>query len=335
MITEERLRELTSDRESFSKTVPGLQVAWDSTSLGDLKECPRKYFLNIIEGYAESGANIHLDFGGALHKVLEMFDKHVAEGDPFELARRKAVRLAMEISGTRSRERNEEGEEIGEVKFFPWSPPEKDKMKSRENFVRTIVWYLEEFREDPAKTEILKDGRAAVEMSFSFNMDIDTPEGAPYILCGHLDRSVDFTGQKFVMDRKTTKSTIGPQWFKKFSPDNQMSLYTLAAQVIRGEKSHGVIVDGIQLAVSFSRFVRGFAYRTPAMLEEWYYDVKYWIKQAEAFALSRYWPMNDTACDKYGGCPFRDICNKDPSVRVRFLESNYIKRRWDPIKVRD
>ena len=29
---------------SFSTEIPNLQLAWDSTSLGLLKECPRKYY---------------------------------------------------------------------------------------------------------------------------------------------------------------------------------------------------------------------------------------------------------------------------------------------------
>jgi hypothetical protein len=31
--------------------------------------------------------------------------------------------------------------------------------------------------------------------------------------------------------------------------------------------------------------------------------------------------MNDAACMMYGGCPFRDVCGKDPSVRQEFLET--------------
>ena len=29
-------------------------------------------------------------------------------------------------------------------------------------------------------------------------------------------------------------------------------------------------------------------------------------------------PMNDTACDKYGGCNFCECCSKSPGVRERF-----------------
>jgi hypothetical protein len=37
----------------------------------------------------------------------------------------------------------------------------------------------------------------------------------------------------------------------------------------------------------------------------------------------------------YGGCPYREICNKDESVRDRFLESNFKERDWNPLEVRE
>ena len=54
--------------------------------------------------------------------------------------------------------------------------------------------------------------------------------------------------------------------------------------------------------------------------------------------LVGYWPMNDTACDKFGGCRFRGICSKSPSVRERFLSTDYVKLpkedRWNPLRSR-
>jgi hypothetical protein len=52
-----------------------LQFAWDSTSLGYLKECPRKYFYTIVEGWRGKGQSVHLEFGGLYHKALEEYDK--------------------------------------------------------------------------------------------------------------------------------------------------------------------------------------------------------------------------------------------------------------------
>jgi hypothetical protein len=41
----------TTGRKAFSPSIPGLQFAFDSVSLGLLKECPRKYQYTILEGW--------------------------------------------------------------------------------------------------------------------------------------------------------------------------------------------------------------------------------------------------------------------------------------------
>ena len=35
--------------------------------------------------------------------------------------------------------------------------------------------------------------------------------------------------------------------------------------------------------------------------------------------------------NNYGGCVFKGICNKDPVVREKFLETDFEKRVWDPM----
>jgi hypothetical protein len=155
--------------------------------------------------------------------------------------------------------------------------------------------------------------------------------GQPYLLCGHLDRVVEFGGQKYVMDRKTTGSSPTPHYFDGFAPDNQMSIYTLAARVQFSTPVAGVIIDAAQVAVGFTRFQRGFTYRTEAQLEEWLADFRFWTAQAEGFAEAGHWPMNDKSCGMYGGCTFRKICSKSPEVRERFLESDFERRPWNPL----
>jgi hypothetical protein len=40
--------------------------------------------------------------------------------------------------------------------------------KNKDTLVRSVVWYLEEFKDDPCETVILGDGRPAVELTFTF-----------------------------------------------------------------------------------------------------------------------------------------------------------------------
>ena len=291
-----------------------LQWAWDSTSLGWFKDCPRKYQYHMIEGWASKAESVHLAYGILFHKALEDYDR-LRQNATHDEAVREVTRRALEDTW---------------IDGKPWRGardlPSEDKvsLKSRENLIRTIVWYLDKFKEDPAKTRIGPKG-PMVELNFQFEVDNDIT------LCGYLDRIVEFQGETFVMDRKTTTTTLGSYYFEQFDPDNQMSLYTIAGQVAFRLPVKGVIVDAAQIAVGFSRFVRSFVFKTPDQINEWMKDLYIWVDQARLYATKSYWPMNDKSCHKYGGCPFRDICSKSPSVRDKFLESNFMKREWNPL----
>lgn len=333
-MTPEKLLALTEANTAFSRDIPGLQIAWDSTSLGLLKTCPRKYYLAMIEGWEPKGKAIALDFGIWYHQGLEHYHKFKARGMDHEAALRHVVHCLLELSGTLDEN----------FQFVPWEP--SDTKRNRFTLVRAVVWYLEEFGEgDAAETVHGKDGKPMVELSFRFETHYNTPEmnehaenaGNPYLLCGHFDRIAEFAGQKFVSDYKTTGSTISSRFFDGFTPDNQMSLYTFAGGVVLGEPVAGVIIDGAQVAVTFNRFGRGFAPRTPEQTQEWYDDLGRWFNLAEDCASAMSWPMNDTAgaCGMYGGCTFRNICAKSPSVRHVFLEGDFARRVWNPLIPRD
>lgn len=306
---------------AFSKDIEGLQVAWDSTSLGNLKTCPRKYYYQHVLNYIPRGESVHLIFGQIFHTAIETYDKAKAKGADHEESVQASV---MSIIQTGVRD--------SEGKWAPWNFD--DPNKNRSTLIRSVVWYFDKFKDDPAKTIILDNGKPAVELSFRFGIQKEAPDGQEYLLCGHLDRVVEFGSEVFVMDHKTTKGALTSHYFDQFSPNNQMSLYTLAGNVISLRAAKGVIIDAVQLLVGGSRFARNFANRTKGQLDEWLNGTMRWIGLAEKFAQEQYWPMNDTACDKFGGCPFRGICAADPKVRKLYLDSDFDKRVWDPLQSR-
>lgn len=319
-----------------------IQYAFDSTSLGYLKTCPRLYQYTMIEGWSAKDESIHLRFGQEYHKALQDFDEFRCEGADFEGAVRGTVQLLLE-------------------RVHNWKPDlniKAGKYKNPESLVRSIVWYLDHYRNDAAKTFVLANGKPAVELSFRFELDwgpksqsIAAEDGMPmpggitrvkerqsYMLSGHLDRVVTFSDHLFVMDRKTTTYTLGDYYYAQFEPNNQMTLYTLASQVVIGAPVKGVIIDAAQLLVDSVKFGRSFTYRTADQLQEWTDDLRFWFAQAEAYAEADHWPMNDTACDKYGGCRFRDVCSRSPQVRDKMLAGKFTKlepsERWNPLKPR-
>ena len=299
-----------------SPFLPGTQIqfAWDSTSLGWLKACPRQYQLSMIDGWRPKGNQVNLTFGILYHEALEHWDRLMVSGGTVDktFALREVVREALRAS---------------------WGWSSGHTAKNRENLIRSIIWYLDEFATDPLETVRLANGKPAVELSFKMELDWgpETAQPQPYVLCGHLDRIVSFSGGIYVTDRKTTGSTIGSDYFGRFDLDNQMSLYTIAANIVFHTPVKGIIIDGAQIAVGFTRFARGMTYRTPSQTEEWLRDLHYWLAQAESFAAASHWPMNEKSCFL---CAFKRVCSKDPTVRQSILESDFEKRPWNPLEIR-
>jgi len=331
--------------DMVSPFLPGtkIQFAWDSTSLGYLKTCPRLYQYMIIDGWSGKEESVHLRFGQEYHTALQQYEVSRANGVKHE----DAIHDTISELWTRT---------------HGWNVDRSNKAgqyKNRETLCSLVVDYLDHFGpEDPARTYIKADGTAAVELSFRFELDfgphyiIDNgqiedrseiieriPTGQPYLLCGHLDRVVEFNDAILVMDHKTTTTTVGDYYFDQWEPNNQMTLYTLAGGVVLNAPIRGVVISAAQIMLDKpNRFVRGFTYRTPDQLEEWLKDLERLLIVNEGYAESDYWPMNDTACDKFGGCKFRGICSKSTSVRDKFLRADFVQlpeeERWNPLKPR-
>lgn len=304
---------------AFSHSIPGLQIAWDSTSLSALKSCPRLYQYSIVQGYRPKMESVHLTFGLWYHAGIEQYDHARAQGQDHEAALRTALKWLLGVTWDAKFQR-------------PWISDINEK--TRFTLIRTVVWYLEQFAHDPMETVILANGKPAVELSFRMGLDVEAPSGEEYLLCGHLDRLAKFQDEFWVVDKKTSKSSIQQEFFEKFSPDNQMSAYSFAAKVIYEVPIKGIVVDAAQVGVTFSRFQRGIIPRSEGQLAEWYNDTVLWIRQAEQYAQASYWPMNDKFCSMYGGCAFREICAKSPEMRQEWLGRTMQKRVWDPLQTR-
>lgn len=312
---------------SGNKSLKGFyQIAWDSTSMGLLKECPYKYFLKILCGWQKDRLADALIFGIAFHHAMEVFHYRHAQGLDYNQCQRLALKAAL------SRFKNKDGSIYTSEK----------KERNLYSLLRAICWYLDTHfddgkkQDDNAKTVILPSGEPAAELSFRWVIEgLKSPEGDDLFVCGHLDRIAEHAGLKYVSDYKTTGGALNSRFFEGFSPDNQMSLYDISGSIILSEPIAGVMVDGVKLNVHSTEFQRGFAPRNKESREEFLDDFKFYIKLSFLYADQKHWPMNEKACGNYGGCEFRDVCNKPASLREGYLKSKYSKSIWDPLTPRE
>lgn len=291
----------------------GVQFAFDSTSIGLYKTCARKYYYSIVLGYEPRIMAPPLAFGIALHTVMETWEKLLFRQVDKHTALIHVIRLAGLLGD----------------KLTPG-----DTSRSKETLVRSIVWYLDVFWEDKATTVRLPNGKPAVEMHFQLPF-MNYCEHEVFI-CGHIDRLAQWQGKVYVSDFKTTKYQLDNRFFSQFKPNTQLPLYLTACHLIAETiqdfpPAHGVIVDGVQLGVNFSRFVRQIIPFSLEEINEYIIDLKYWITQAMDACKSNYFPQNTESCQKYSGCQYLEICSKSPARRDLFLNGNFVKRTWDPL----
>jgi len=309
-------------RKSFDAS--GIQFAFDSTSLKLFQECPRKYQYKMLEGWTRREKSVHLLFGGWYATALEHYYKHTALGLSSDEALLAVVTEAL--VSTWVYDTAEDGKFIPGT-GAPWLSDHNTK--TRENLIRTIVWYVDQFKDEAIEVIKTSEGKPAVEYSFSLPVDNGI------VLSGHIDRLVTYSGHPYVMDQKTTGTTITPYYFDQFNPDMQMSLYTFAGRMIYNMPVQGVIIDAAQIAVGFTRFARGFTFRSSQMLDEWYDETMALTQSIRSATFNMNFPRNSTACGNYGGCEFRAICSRSPEVRKQFLKGDFIQGKlWDPLEVR-
>jgi len=300
----------------------GTFFAWDSTMMKSAEKCPRYFQYKMIEGWQPARKSVHLVFGGHYAKALERYHRLRAEGlaldDALESVVLDCLRETWETVGTR------DGVPIGK----PWDS--MDNTKTRETLIRSIIWYIDEFAEDPLATVILPDGKAAAELSFTLAVDNDI------LLCGHMDRLCVQGDDVYVADNKTTSSVINSRFFDQFSPDTQMSLYTFAGHAIYNLPVKGVVIDGAQILVGGTRFERGFSFRTQEQLDEWYDMAMEMILRVNTYVKEDFFPMNPSSCGNYGGCEFRHICSRSPKQREAFLKGDFDRSGsvWNPLERR-
>lgn len=304
----------------------GTQFAWDNTSLKWSMTCLQQYKYKMIDRWEARAKSHHLLFGGWYASALEQFYKLLAEGMDRELALETTIletlratwEYALDAEGKPKVAAN--GHLIG----IGWQSPVTDK--TRENLIRSIIWYTEHFKDDSVKTVILPNGKPAVE--YSFRMEIDYGN----FLCGHIDRLCEFGDAYYMMDQKTTGHTITQYYFNQFDNDNQMSTYLFAGRAIYDAPVKGFIIDGAQVAVGFTRFERGYTYRTEDQLDEWYEDTLAHIEAAQQAVREQHFPKTLTACYT---CDFKNVCNKPPSMREKYLHGDFYQRKgWNPLEER-
>lgn len=311
---------MNTSLQSF--TPENVQFAWDASSLKAYTKCPYYYQKTILEGWRPLSQSVHLTFGSHYAAALEKYFKLRADGSSPEDATIQVVHNLL--YSTWEYEPGPNGEPVS-GSGHPWES--LDDKKNRYTLIRSVVWYLAEFGEnDPAQVVHLSDGTPAVELSFALPFTDDI------IYCGHIDKLATLGGDVYVVDQKTSGSYPSSHYFTQFSPDFQMAGYSLAGSILFQAPIAGVMIDAAQIAIGFTRFVRGFVPYNQTFLAEWRENTLNIISRAQQDTREQKFFRNYNSCGQYGSCAFRKVCSASPDLQKNYLESDFVRSaRWDPL----
>lgn len=210
-----------------------------------------------------------------------------------------------------------------------------DAKKHRVNLIRALIWYVEDQPEqldDGLRPYAFPDGTPAVELSFRLALPKQTPDGEPYLLCGHIDYIGQMGDDLYVVDNKTTGAALGGYYFNGFAPSIQFDTYDLAVNMLYPELPVvGVMIDAVQVLTDDVRTGRREFRKTEALRVEHLETLHWAISQAEGFAKEGFWPRNKANCRM---CLFKSVCTSEPEDREDRLREEFTVRHWNPLEER-
>jgi len=160
---------------------------------------------------------------------------------------------------------------------------------------------------------------------------------------GRIDLPVEWDGQLWVMEHKTT-AYLTANYFKQFALDKQLTSYCIAAEECFGKKCAGCIINAIEVWKELKRptaksktpeqhFVRDPVIRTQKLKDRFRENIPKIVKQIlECEAKGEFIEADrKDMCFSYNyDCPYRLLCEFGEDERV--IERDFNKVRWEPYK---
>ena len=297
-------------------TRPPFPHVLDSSLVAAFRSCPRKALYDFFWHWKPRTPSVHLHAGAAYARGLEV------------------ARTAYFIEGRSSDDSIAAGLEALLRAYGDFEcPPESAKSLARTAGAYEYyfsVYPLENDHAVPATLPVVKKG---IEFNFVQTLDIRHPEtGDPLLYCGRMDMVCEFAGAVFGEDDKTT-SQLGASWPRQWDLRSQFTGYCWGAREV-GMPLAGFIVRGISILKTKYETAQAITYRPAWMIDEWYEQ----LVTRDIPSMIRMWESNswgaslDAACNEYGGCGFKQVCQSAPSDRKVWLETTFERRRWDPVE---
>lgn len=176
---------------------------------------------------------------------------------------------------------------------------------------------------------------SVVHIAWSGRIDLVTKHAGRVRITDHKTSSID--RDDFMQQFHLASQTIGYTWAaQQLWPDLDISGFCLNCLNFRKPaKSHvGELTSrGPKGGEAPLNFFRAYFDYSPLRVSEWYSRTMTTIEDFLHSFVRDYFPLNDHACfDKFGRCPYHDICLEDsPEVASALLNTDAFKQvTWNP-----
>ena len=293
--------------------------AIDNTMRVAFDACQRKFLLAHIYNLRKSDPSMHLVFGGAFAAGLE------------------TARLEYYAHGNRDKADYLGKACIAAIKewYSELDDPLDSEAKSLNNCLGAILYYFQTYPMESDWCEPLTygDGKASVEFTFAIPLPQFHPATKdPMLYTGRFDLLARFQGMPAIEDDKTA-TQLGKSWVEGWDLDSQVTGYIWAARQSGIETTTALIRGTSILKYDFGH-AQAIQYRTEWHIENWYnvlnHNLDGMISCYEEGPES-FLPSYGQACKAYGGCPYRDLCDKHNWDE--WIEPDFHHYVWDPLAI--
>lgn len=284
---------------------------YDSSKLQEYMTCPRKYFYKYVLGWANEDPNIHLVFGEAWHRAMEVI---LWEGGGNEALEKAYARFIEYYRKSFT--------EIQDGSNFPKVPG---------SVIPALVQYTNQYA-------VGKDELIATETAGT------VPIAENRVMHYRLDSIYKGDKGYYSLEHKTG-SRLSQAWLDQWTLKVQVGTYTHSLLCMYPqETTHGVIINGAIFRKKDTEFLRVPVRKTEAIMNAWLWNVNHLIdlvewnmaelKEADdSENILRAFPMNTEACMNYGRmCEFHDFCSNwaNPLQRCEKPPIGYVQKWWNP-----
>ncbi|MCP4902591.1 MAG: PD-(D/E)XK nuclease family protein [bacterium] len=298
-----------SDMESFDPP-----RAFDSSIIATVDRCPLKGLLSYWINRVTTGKRYPLTYGVAYHKFREILDSSM---------------LQMMDNGASVEDVLEKSDQIHELalgsalEIYDENPPagHKKEFLTQDRLVQTCEQGLNEWGAEKRKGAIIV---LKTEQPFELKLQSGESYG------GRMDQIVKWNRRLWLKDFKTT-SMMGKTYASQFQPNAQMTGYVWGASELSGQVVEGVIIETVYNTKTTGPEHHDFLTTRDAFsIEEFKVETDYKIGEIRRMEATGIFPKKTTACNDFGGCPFRECCKQGSwAARKRWLDGSTEESHWD------